>query len=264
MKQFVVVVIIAALIAAAAVSFFTLRPAGSRELTLYCGAGIRPAAQALIEAFEKTHDVRISGNYGGSGGLLTQIATLQQGDLFMPGAELYVDKAIEKGLAVKETRRVVAYFVPVIFVQKGNPKGITSLQDLKKEGLRLGFGDERACAVGRKTLKIFEKNGIPYADVEKNVANKSGTVNELGMWIQLKNVDATILWDANARHFARDGDMVEIPPEQNVPSVVPIVLLECSAYPEEARAFIEFVTSEEGKNILTARGYTVSLRDGVK
>ncbi len=259
MKQLLAVAIALVLIAVAAVAFLTLKPADSKELTLHCGAGIRPAAKALIEAFEATHDVKISGNYAGSGTLLGQITALQKGDLFMPGAELYVDKAIEKGLAVKDTKRVVAYFIPVIFVQKGNPRGVASLQDLKKEGLRVGLGDERACAIGKKTLKIFEKNGIPYADIQKNVANKSGTVTELGMWIQLKNVDATILWDANARHFAKDGDVVEIPVEQNIPSTIPIVLLECSAYPEEARDFIEFATSNEGRKLLTDRGYTVTL-----
>ena len=40
------------------------------ELTLYCGAGIRPAAEALIEAFEAEHDVAVNPTYAGSGRLL--------------------------------------------------------------------------------------------------------------------------------------------------------------------------------------------------
>jgi len=228
-------------------------------LTLYCGAGIRPAAEALIRAFEQGRPVTINATYAGSGRLLGQIVTLQTGDLFMPGAALYVDRAIEKGLAFADTRRAVAYFVPVVFVQKGNPKGVRSLQDLKQAGLRLGFGDERSCAVGKKTLKILEKNAIPYSSLEQNVVYKSGTVNELGLAVQLGNVDAVILWDANARHFAESGDVVPIPPPQNIPSTIPVVLLKCSAHPREGREFIEFLVSPRGREILIERGYTVSL-----
>ena len=238
----------------------TAKPqASSVTLMLYCGAGIRPAAESLIRKFEAKYSVRINATYAGSGRLLGQIAAHQTGDLFMPGAEWYVDKAAQRGLAIGETKRVVAYFVPVIFVQKGNPRDIRSLEDLSRKGVRLGFGDERACAVGKKTLKILEKNVIPYERLKDNVVYKSGTVTELGVAIQLGNVDAVIIWDANARHFARYGDAIAIPPEKNIPSTVPIILLRPSKHAAEARQFIRFATSEEGRRILEDKGYTVSL-----
>ena len=231
----------------------------SVTLMLYCGAGIRPAAEALIREFAAKSSVRINATYAGSGRLLGQITAHQKGDLFMPGAEWYVEKAAESGLAIRETKRVAAYFVPVIFVQKGNPQDIRSLEDLSRKGLRLGFGDERACAVGEKTLKILEKNGIPYERLKDNVVYKSGTVNELGVAIQLRNVDAVVIWDANARHFARYGEVIDIPPEKNVPSTVPIILLRSSKHVAEARQFIDFATSADGRRILQEVGYTVSL-----
>ena len=252
------------------VAFYLLHPGGegSRgspalpavELTLYCGAGIRPAAEALIRRFEAIYPVKINATYAGSGRLLGQIISLQRGDLFMPGAALYVDKAIEEGVAYAETRRIVAYFVPVIFVQKGNPKGIHSLGDFRRKGIRLGFGDERSCAVGRKTLKILAKNGIACSEVKKNVVYKSGTVNELGLAIQMGNVDAVILWDANARHFAESGEVIPIPLEKNVLSAIPIVLLRSSRHPGEAQRLIDFVASEEGRKILVKQGYAIGIR----
>ncbi|MEA3366656.1 MAG: substrate-binding domain-containing protein, partial [Planctomycetota bacterium] len=207
-------------------------PQGARStrthLMLLCGAGIRPAAEAIIAAYHEGYGTRIDPTYAGGGRLLGQIASAKKGDLFMPGAEFYVDKAIEKGWAVPQTKRIVAYFVPVIFVRKGNPKGVYSLRDLSQEGLRVGFGDERACAVGEKTLDILEKNGIPLSEVQPNVIYKSGTVNELAVAIQMGSVDAVILWDANARQFARYGQIVSIPLGKNIPVWIPIVRLACS------------------------------------
>jgi len=200
--------------------------------------------------------VTVSATYAGSGRLLGQISTLQKGDLYMPGAALYVDKAIEKGLADADTRRDVAYFVPVIMVQENNPHAIASLRDLTASDVRIGIGDERACAVGRNTLKILEKNKIAYADLEKNIVYKSGTVNELGLAIELENVDAVILWDANARQFADHGTIVPIPAEKNIPSAISIVRLKSSKLAEQALAFIKFAISDQGRKILESKSYT--------
>jgi len=229
------------------------------ELMIYCGAGIRPAASAVMEAFEAEYSIKVHATYAGSGRLLGQISSLQRGDLYMPGAGLYVDKAIEKNLAVADSRKTVAYFVPVILTAKGNPKGIRTLADLCGEEIRVGLGDERACAIGRQTLKLLAANGIDMADVERNIVYKSGTVNELGLAIQMNNVDAVVLWDANARHFAEYGDQVVIPRENNMPAVIPIVLLESSRHKEAAKLFIDFITSKKGRSIFIEKGYTVSL-----
>lgn len=249
--------------AAAVVGGVYLITPGEQErssLMLYCGAGIRPAAQDLIKTFDHEYGVAISPTYAGSGQLLGQISSLQRGDLYMPGAELYVDKAIEQDLAVAETKRTVAYFVPVILVQKGNPHDIRSLQDLTKDGLRLGFGDERACAIGKQTLKILEKNDIPFSALEGNVTYQSETVNTLGTHIQTGSVDAVIMWDANARNFTDSGEIVPIDRGKNVISTIPIVQLTSSRHPEDARKFIEFITSERGRDILREHQYTVTLQ----
>ncbi|MHC5054836.1 MAG: molybdate ABC transporter substrate-binding protein [Planctomycetota bacterium] len=227
------------------------------ELVLYCGAGVRPAAAALIGAFEERHSIRVSATYAGSGKLLGQLASSRRGDLFMPGSGFYVDKAVEQDLAIADTKRIAAYFVPVIFVRKGNPLGVATLADFAKMKMRVGLGDERAVAIGRRSKQLFEKSGVAYDEVLRNVVCRSGTVNELGVAIQMKTVDATIVWDANARQFEDAGDIVEIPPEENIVSTIPIAVLSFSRHPDEAKRFVEFVTSEEGRRILREHRYTV-------
>lgn len=231
----------------------------SPALTLFCGAGIRPAAEALITAFTNQSKVEVRPTYAGSEVLLTQVNAGAPGDCFMPGAEQYVDRAASLGLIEPATKRIAAYFIPVIFVQKGNPKNIQSLTDLTQEGLRLGLGDERACAIGEETVKLLEKNQIPYASLEKNVRYKSATVNELPMQIQLGALDAVICWDATARQFAEHGDTIAIPLEKNVVSSIPIARLQRSTNPEAAMAFIQFILSEAGKAVFRQQYYTVEL-----
>jgi len=261
-KKSVVAAVGVVLAVVAGLALYLTRKAPRVELMLYCGAGIRPAASALVEVFEKKTGIGVNASYGGSGLQLGQMSAAKKGDLFMPGAELYVDLAIEKGLADPATKRIVAYFVPVIFVKKGNPENVRSVHDFTREGLKVGLGDERACAVGRKALKIIEKHGMAFRDIEKNVDFRSGTVNELAVAIQIGTVDAVIIWDANARHFAAVGTAVPIPLEKNAISPIPIARLKFAKHPAEARAFIDFVTSEEGKGVLRDHGYTLTLGRG--
>jgi molybdate transport system substrate-binding protein len=229
------------------------------ELLLYCGAGIQPVAEALTEAFWQEYNITINATYAGSGRLLGQLATSQVGDLFMPGSAFYVDRAIEKKLVHEHTKQTVAYFVPVIVVHPGNPLDVTSQADLAEKKLRLGLGDERAVAVGKQAARLFDKNHIPQAEIAKNVVYRSGTVNELGVAMQMKHIDAAIMWDANARQFANALEVIDIPPEQNLVSTIPVAVLTCSEFPDDAKRFVDFVTSPVGKTILKAYDYTVEL-----
>ena len=231
---------------------------GSESVMLYCGAGIRPAVKPAIDAFEKKTGIRVETNYGGSGQLFGQLSSRRKGDLYMPGAEHYVDRGVKKGLADGDTKRRVAFFIPVILVQKNNPKDIKTLKDFTRDGLKLGLGQPKACAIGKRTVKIFKKNSIPYPRVKENVVYHSTTVNELGVAVEMKQVDATIMWDANARNFRKVGEIIRIPPEKNIPSIIPIVRLSFSEKPEKARRFIEFITSSRAQEIFKEHGYTTS------
>jgi len=227
---------------------------GARELLLYCGAGIRPPVQQIAEAFEAEHGVKIITDYAGSEVLLSKIKLARRGDLYMPGDKHYVEQAAQEGMILSQ--QSLCYFVPTILVQKGNPKNIRGLRDLLKAGVKLGLGDAKACAIGRKTEQIFAKNGIAWADVEKNLAFQSLTVNELGMQIQTGSLDAVIVWDAIARYYSDHGIEIPIPVEQNVISTVNIGVLAFTGNRPQAEEFVRFAASARGQSIFLEHNYS--------
>jgi molybdate transport system substrate-binding protein len=224
------------------------------SLHLYCGAGIRPPAAEIIQAFEKKHGITVQADYAGSEILLSRIKLTRRGDLYMPGDARYVQQAREEGLIASS--RDACYFVPVILVRKGNPRGIRSVADFSRKELQLGLGNPEACAIGMVTVEILQKNGISPADLAKQVAFETTTVNELGLHIKLGRIDATIVWDAIAAQYPEDGEIVPIPKEKNVISTVPIAVLRSSRHPKEATAFQDFVVSDEGRRIFAKHHYT--------
>ena len=224
-----------------------------KELLLYCGAGIRPAVDELVETFGREHGVEIAIDYSGSEVLLSKIKLFQRGDLYMPGDRHYVNLAAEKGLILMQ--KSVCYFVPMILVQKGNPKNISGLEDLLQAGLKLGIGDPNACAIGRVSHQILAKNNIAWKDIRKNLAYQSLTVNELGMQIQAKSLDAVIVWDAMAQYYSEYGDQVPIAAEKNVISTVDVGVLKFTKNRELAEKFVDFIVSEQGQGVFKKHNY---------
>jgi len=233
------------------------RPTPQKKLLLYCGAGIRPPVAEAAEVFGKENDVTIECDYAGSNVLLSRIKLARRGDLYMPGDVHYVNQAEAEGFIL--SKRTVCYFIPVILVPKGNPKGIQGLRDLTKPGVRLGLGDAQACAIGRKSVKIFQKNNIPVAEVEKNVVFSSLTVNELGVHIKAGKTDAVMVWAPIAAYYADVGDVVHIPVEQNLISTVAIGVLSFSRNRETAEEFARFLTSDRGREIFRKHHYTTEM-----
>jgi molybdate transport system substrate-binding protein len=223
------------------------------ELLLYCGAGIRPPTDELVDVFEREYGIKVAPDYAGSEVLLSKIKLVRRGDLYMPGDKHYIEQAAKADMILSSAS--VCYWVPTILVQKGNPKGIRNLNDLLKPGIKLGLGDSEACAIGRTSKKILGKNNISWEDVQENLVFQSLTVNELGMQIQAKALDAVIVWDAMARYYSDYGDEIPIPVENNVISTVDIGVLKFTEHEKLAEKFVDFITSEEGQRIFLKHNY---------
>jgi molybdate transport system substrate-binding protein len=225
------------------------------QLMLHCGAGIRPPVAELVEAFGRRHGVKVECNFAGSEVLLSTIKLRGSGDLYMPGDEYYVKLAEKHGLiASSET---VCFLVPVILVQKGNARNISSLADLVRPGVKVGLGDPRICAIGRLMPELFAKNGLSWEAARGEVKYWSPTVNELGDKVKLGALDAVIVWDAVAAYYADAADAIAIPPKQNVISTVAVGLLNSSRNLTLARDFVALLTSAEGKAIFRKHHYSV-------
>jgi len=230
---------------------------GAELPRLYCGAGMRSPVAELVEEFGREHGVTIECDYAGSEVLISRIKLTGQGDLYMPGDMHYVELAEKEGLIA--SKKTVCYFIPVIQVRKGNPKNIHTLHDLTRPGIKLGLGDPKACAIGRKSSKIFAKNDISEEKVNENVKFRSLTVGELGNHLKLGTLDAVIVWDAVAAFSPKETEVVTIPRDQNVISTVAVGVLKSSRHPELATKFVEFITSKRGKEVFEKHHYATSL-----
>ena len=219
---------------------------------MFCGAGIRPAMEPIKAEFEKRNNCRVRVSYAGSGTLLGQLQAGSEADLYLPGDISYIRRTDAMGMI--ESHRVVAWFVPVIAVQKGNPKGITGLEDLVRSDLALGLGKAEACAIGNVSASLLKEAGLADA---LDADFEALTVNRLANQVKLKALDAAIVWDATARQYPDSIDAVAI--EDGDFSAVPLAIgvLKGSGNPPLALTFARFAAGEFGAASFRENHYQV-------
>jgi molybdate transport system substrate-binding protein len=228
-------------------------------LFLYCGAGLRPAMEDLRQDFTQRTGVPVLVSYAGSGCLLSMLTFARSGDLYMPGERYYVDQAIDGGHVQNDV--TAAYFVAVVMVQKGNPKGIHSLRDLAREDVRVGIGHPDSVACGLVAKKILEKAGL-WEAVKANIDARgayTGAAMELSNALALKALDAAINWDAMGYPVLKDVDILTIPREQNIDVPVPLAVLTWTRQKATATRFVEFAMSADGRAHFARHGYHTAL-----
>ena len=218
----------------------------ARPLAVYCAAGLRDPISQLIPVFERDHapaTVRV--DYAGSGELLGRMraasAPEHRPDVFIAAEESYAQQARQVGLV--DRCETLAYFVPVIAVAKGNPKGIRALANLGRTDVKVVLGDPRGPAIGLVTDQILAKAGL--MSVRQRVGGAFATAQAVATQVSLHNADACIIWDT----VARQGDFrdaLEVVPIPDAPLVRIVIgrVTQCS-HPEVADDFIRLVTTTE-------------------
>ncbi|HAQ41877.1 MAG TPA: molybdate ABC transporter substrate-binding protein [Clostridiales bacterium] len=225
---------------------------GNEDVTLlvYCGAGLKKPMTEIAEMFEEENGTKIEYIFAGSTQLLGQIELTGKGDVFIVGSKKAYESAKEKGLAGDE--KEVAYHNPIIGVQKGNPLNIETLEDLAEPGVKVVLGDETANAIGETSQRIIEKTGL--TGINDNVVSKTATVNELIVYLTSKDADAAIITEDSA-FKNEDIDLVPIPEDVNIVQIIPVGALTASENVHDANKFVNFVSSEKGKEIFNKYGF---------
>ncbi len=222
------------------------------ELVVYAGAGLKMAMEEIKPAFEKLENVKIDYIYAGSGQLLAQMETTNKGDVFIVGSEATYDIAKDKGLASES--HLIAHHTPALAVEKGNPKGIRTLKDLAKDGIKVALGDAKSNAVGKTAVKIIEKNGLE--SIYNNVITTTSTVNQLVLVISTGEADVAIVTEDSVR-LSEDVEMIEIPEDENIDQLIPVGTLTSSIHKELAQKLVDFIASNDGKAIFEKAGFRI-------
>lgn len=222
-----------------------------KELVVLCGSSFVPPTDELIAKFKAGHDVEVVTTAAGSEDFLPQVKIGEKGDILVTH-DPYLEYVDEAGKLAGSAH--VGFVAPVLAVQKGNPKGLASIQDLTQEGLKVALPNPDYSTCGEMVEKLLSDKGIKDA-VMKNVENRlTKGHSQLGTFLKTKAVDAVIMWNGVANTFRDDLDVVKTPYEYDEEIRVHVIGLNYSANPELVEAFIEFA-KQNGTQVYGDHGY---------
>jgi molybdate transport system substrate-binding protein len=222
----------------------------ANSLFIHCGSSMSTPIQEIGKQFKEKFSINLEYNFAGNEALLPQIELTRKGDIFVCH-DPYADLLAKKGLLEEE--KVVGYLAPLLVVSKGNPKKITSLEDLTRPGLRVALGDPRFQTCAEMVHKRLKEKGIEDA-VMKNVVLESRSHQELGNAIKLGAADAAVVWNFIA---VMNSDALDpIWTEDKYQEIkVHVCLMSCSANKELGKKFLQFASSDDSKETFRKYGY---------
>jgi len=222
-----------------------------KKLVVLCGSSFPNPMDELCSQFTEQTGIKFATTVAGSENHLPLIKTAHKGDIFVTH-DPFLDYVRDANCLLDYVH--VGYVSPVLAVQKGNPKGISSIQDLTRPGLKVALSNPEYSTCGEMVFALLEKKGIKEA-VMKNVENRlTKGHSDLGTFLKTKTVDAVILWNGVAYTFRDSLDVVPTPYEYDEEIRVHIMGLNYSSKPDFLRKFLEFA-KKRGEAVFARHGY---------
>jgi molybdate transport system substrate-binding protein len=220
--------------------------ASSGELKVFAAASLTAAFTKIGEQYTAANGGdKVTFNFAGSQALATQI---QQG----APADVFASADIPNMDNVKDlvgTPQNFASNLLAIVVEKGNPKGVKTLNDLASPDLKVVLAAEEVPA-GKYAKQILDKAGVSVTPV-----SQEDDVKAVVTKVSLGEADAGIVYVTDVTAGGDKVQGVDIPETQNVTATYPIATVKASEDQAGASAFMDLVLSAEGQQVLKEFGF---------
>lgn len=246
--------------------------AQTTELTVFAAASMTETLNRIAEDY-KTVDpnVSLTFSFASSGDLLSQIREGADCDVFISAAPKQMN-ALDGSLKddadknpddldelLEGTRIDLLENKVVLAVPEGNPKNIDSFDKLAD---RLGAGEgflaigNSDVPVGQYTRKIFAHYGLDEQSLaDAGVLTYGSNVKEVTTQVIEGAVDCGIIYATDA-YSAGLESVDEATADMCGQVIYPAAVLRNSAHPDEAKAFLDYLTGEDAGRVFESVGFT--------
>ena len=225
-------------------------------LNVFAAASLKESFTAIATKYQQAHPgVTIKLNFAGSQILEQQIASGASADVFASADLANMKKASDAGL-VGSSQVFVKNRLTVI-VPASNPGHINTLHDLANKGVKIDIeaptvpaGKYSLLALGKMALS--PQYGPAYVSAVKgNFVSQETDVKSVVNKVQLGEVDAGFVYVTDVTAAVSDKvKMIPIPDEFNIIAEYPIAVTKGSAHASDAQAFVQYILSKDGQDVL--------------
>ena len=242
------------------------------ELVVFAAASLTETLTQIAQNYQQVApNVTLTFNFDSSGTLKTQIQEGAVCDIFLSAAQKQMDQldaaadpAVNtEGLDFVDhaTRRDLLENRVTLCVPEGNPAGIRSFDDLADKlaagEILMAMGNSDV-PVGQYTQKILSHYGLDEAALaDAGVLTYGTNVKEVTTQIAEGSVDCGIVYATDA--CSAGLTVVDTATADLCGQVIyPAAVVKPSAHPEEARAFLDYLSTPEAMAVFEAVGFSAA------
>ena len=271
-KTLALLLALAMLFALAATSAFAEDKAEEKpvELIVFAAASMTETLTEIKGMYEEANPgITIIYNFDSSGTLKTQIQEGADCDVFISAGQKQMNQlditADEKvntdrlDFVLEGSRLNLLENKVTLVVPEGNPKGVESfaqLAELLKAGkvfMAMGNSDVPVGQYTQKILKWFELDEEALAAA--GTITYGTNVKEVTTQVKEASVDCGVVYCTDA--FSAGLTVVDSATAEMCGQVIyPAAVLNVSAHPEEAQAFLDYLSTEEAMAVFEAVGFS--------
>jgi molybdate transport system substrate-binding protein len=234
--------------------------AQSREIRIAVAADFRFAMEDLSAQFESATGIKVDVTTGSSGKFFAQIQNGAPFDLFFSADSEYPKKLeaagfVEPGTLYEYALGRIVIWAPISTKADVAKLGWNTLLDARVQKIAIANPD--LAPYGRAAMAALQKAGI-YEHVKTKLVYAEN-ISQAAQFVQSSNAEAGIIALSLALSPGmKDGKMWEIPAEMHPPIEQGVVLLKNAENKTAARAFLDFVKSAAGRQILEKHGFGIA------
>lgn len=234
----------------------------SVNLTVSAATSLQNALKDIEPAYRKRiPTVTITYNLGSSGALQQQIEQGAPVDIFISAAPKQMNALQTKGLLLTDTRRNLLKN-QVVLISPKNGTSISNFKDLTGNSVRkISIGDPESVPAGQYSKEVLTSLNLYNQIQAKLVFAKD--VRQVLSYVEAGDVDAGLVYITDAKVSDRIKVIATAPESSHAPIIYPVAVLKDSKNPDAAKAFVQFLASEEGKAVFEKYGFS-TVRDSVK
>jgi molybdate transport system substrate-binding protein len=244
------VVAVAALVLAACGGNDNTSSGGSsgsaNEIKVFAAASLTAAFTELGQQYTSANGgTKVTFNFAGSQALATQIQQAAPADVFASADTTNMDKVKD----LVGTPQNFASNLLQIVVEKGNPKGVKTLDDLANPDLKV------VLAAPDVPAGKYAAEALNTAKVTVKPVSEEDNVKAVVTKVSLGEADAGIVYVTDVTAGGDKVEGVDIPQDQNVTATYPIATVKASKAQDKAQAFMDLVLSDQGQQVLKKYGF---------
>ena len=222
--------------------------AATGTITVFAASSLKESFTQLGKQFEAAHPGdAVKFSFGASSTLATQITSGAPADVFASASTKNMDQVTTAGDASGPQN--FAKNIMEVALPPSNPGHVTSVTDLAKSSVKVALCQPQV-PCGVVAAKVFKNAGITVKPVTLQPDVKSVLTQ-----VELGNVDAGVVYVTDVMAAGAKVKGVTIPAGDEASTLYPIATISNSKYQSIAQAFVAYVLSSAGQQVLTAAGF---------